>query len=89
MSRALLPVTQGRGRIKVGAPRDMRRVSTHAIYSEAEINVGTIIREKNKRDTIKIGLSKMIIGEGKMIMRRTILPQVKAQNQKGVQVVLG
>jgi len=81
--RVLLPVTQGHGRIKVGTPRDMRRVATHALYSETKIKVGTIIREKNKGDTIKIGPSKMITGEGKIIMRRTILTQVKVQNQKG------
>uniref|UniRef100_M1DBF8 Integrase core domain containing protein n=1 Tax=Solanum tuberosum TaxID=4113 RepID=M1DBF8_SOLTU len=79
-----------------GTPRDIMRVSTNATYNEAEIKVGTIIREKNKRDTTKIGLSKMIIGEGKMIigegkmiMRRTILTRVRSQNQKGVQASPG
>ncbi|XP_049373479.1 uncharacterized protein LOC125838475 [Solanum verrucosum] len=51
----------------------MRRVSTNAIYSEVEIKVGTIRSEKSKGDTIKIGLSKVIIGEGEMIIMRTIL----------------
>jgi len=79
----LLLVTQGRGKIKVGTPTDMRRVSTHTIYNESEIKVGTITRENSKGDTIKIGLSKEIIGEGKMIMMRTILTRFTAQNRKG------
>uniref|UniRef100_M1DLW1 Integrase core domain containing protein n=1 Tax=Solanum tuberosum TaxID=4113 RepID=M1DLW1_SOLTU len=33
--------SSGRGRIKVGTPRDMRRISTHATYNKAKIKVGT------------------------------------------------
>ncbi|KAH0636226.1 hypothetical protein KY289_036141 [Solanum tuberosum] len=64
--RVLLPVTQDRGRIKVGTPEDTRRVSTHAINRRAGIKVGTIIGVKNQGNIGKIGLSRMI-------RRRTIL----------------
>uniref|UniRef100_M1DX79 Uncharacterized protein n=1 Tax=Solanum tuberosum TaxID=4113 RepID=M1DX79_SOLTU len=40
-------VTQGRGRIKVGTPRDMRRISTHAIHSEVEIKEMDHEQDKN------------------------------------------
>ncbi|KAH0773685.1 hypothetical protein KY290_010822 [Solanum tuberosum] len=51
--------------------------------------VGTITNRKRKGDTIKIGLKQVIIGEGRMTMKRTTLTRVRAQNRKGVQVVPG
>ncbi|KAH0644676.1 hypothetical protein KY284_032560 [Solanum tuberosum] len=61
LRRVLLPVTQNRGRIKVGTPEDTMRVSTHAIDRGATIKVGSIIWLKNQGDIGKIGLSRMIM----------------------------
>jgi len=48
LRRVLSEVIQSSGRIKVGTPRDTKSVSTHAIYSEVGIKVGTITRGKRK-----------------------------------------
>ncbi|XP_015164521.1 uncharacterized protein [Solanum tuberosum] len=67
----------------------MRRASTHTINNKEEIKVGPIKGEKNQEDINMIGLSKMITRKRDMIMRRTIITQVKAQNQVEVQAAPG
>jgi len=65
LRKVLPPVTHDQGRIKVGTPKDTRKVSNHAFNNGEEIKVETIIGVNNQGVIGKIGLSKMI-------MRRTI-----------------
>jgi len=73
--------------VKVGTIINMRRVSTHVIYSGVGTKVGTLTKKKSREDTINNGLSKVLLGEERMIMKKITLNRVRAQSQRGVQVV--
>jgi len=73
--------------IKVGTFIDLRRVSTHATCSGVGIKVRTLTKKKSGEDTFKNGLGKVILRKERMIMKRTTHNQVRAQSQRGVQVV--
>uniref|UniRef100_M1DNE9 Integrase core domain containing protein n=1 Tax=Solanum tuberosum TaxID=4113 RepID=M1DNE9_SOLTU len=69
--------------MKVESPNEVRRVSTHAIGSEVEIKVGTIIMKVSKGNVIKTHPRSVIIGEKRMNMNKIALTKVRAQNQRG------
>ncbi|KAH0754673.1 hypothetical protein KY290_024943 [Solanum tuberosum] len=84
LSRAPPRVIQNQGRIIVGIPRDMSRVSLLAIYNEVGVKDGTFTKRKTKENIIKDGLSKVTIREEKMIMKKTTLNRVKVRSLNGV-----